>query len=1818
MWKHLYRTSGNRLPERNPTHKAAPWGATYPAPHARSGADKQEMRPHPVPVASRSWAAVARTTLLMLFVNAVALGAFLSTARAEAYTVVGDGTPESCDNNVLRNAIEGGGTVSFACGAEVHTIIVDTYVVETSVVIDGENRIVLDGENLRQIFIVNEGISLTLRNIRLQAAATDFSPGGAIYNVGDLLLENTTILNSRALGTEGQGGAIANLGGSVALIDSRIEGNQADVRGGGIYQRGGSLTVERSVIQSNAAPEGGGVVIVGGSGIIEESEIRGNTATLSGGGLVISMDSDLMSAPEVSIHRSEIVDNEITGWEEGGETLGGGIYLAYSVLAITQSTLAENRAAYGGGIFSTGTEESTELTIVESTLSTNRASQHGGGLWSSSAVVQIRNSTLSANHAGLTGGGVYLNLGPLDIHFTTFSDNVAEQYNSIARSGEPDAEVIVRASVFAGESVNGHCMSLSTNGYNLSIDETCVGEGTGDLAETDPQLGPLADNGGPTWTHLPGAESPVLDSVPGAQCFAVDQRGETRPTGPGVFCDRGAVERDGGNGGTPTPTPTPTDTPTPTPTPTETPTPTSTPVPDVDPDPVLPHAVVTQAVKATIGLAPNRGYEGQGITVSGQSPSEAVRVFSVVNGQTLGQTDAPVQNGSYSFRFTIPAGTRPGTLELCVVPVARANGEMSCANLTIDPPPDGAFQGRITFPQAVQAGTKLQLSDQAGKVLYETAVQANGNFAIQSIKPGIYNYAVVGKVPAPVSGGNIKINPAVGIESNIVSNFSCLFRGNFGAISANPSRSDAVRYGFDGPAPAPQPLGMYFSGVNNEVTFQAEPQASGDIQRVVFRFLNASGRVVAEMSDSTPPYQARFNVGRLDPSTTKRHGTVQAYPVVAGREECPAIREIQVLANPVQQSFIQPFPTSSMVWDANARVYRLRGVIPYIPGILPADFVLPPNNLPALPFLGRYNNRLNTGLEVAGYVRLDGWAYLETISAIAEVRLMNQSLIPANRRIVITRPNQRIPVTDLRNVQFPFGPYPLVPEIYVGTPFIEVPVVTFFGLVDATVVGQAGVGVSVSLRGWVRPLRPDVQIVTTGTARANAELGVGLRLLGGIAGVGGTSRLDIQVDVPFTVGVAIPRPYLDLDACLTARLSVRVWGQLLWGLVRKDSTRELFSRTGCVSQIAQVPEGELDSPDFFAAPSVAAAPNGALLTAYIENRGPAGGVGQLVVVVRHKPAGSEIWSEPVVVSNPIHSAADPVVAFAGPDAMPVVAWMEYAFDANQATALGEDAVAHMQRTEIVYSYLGDGSWHAPVYLTADLHGDGLPTLAGSSGGATLAWTRDLDGNIATRQDQYIGVAEFQPDERAFGTPVFLTAQAETLNADVQVAYDETAAPPIPYLAWINDVDGNLQTAGDRRLVVARRDGPEWTILDSQSLPSHVDSPTLSAGPSGVHVAFLERQPAEDGTYPLLGTNGLLWTAMLVGDSWQAAHLLDEHGATVFGEQPRMAAHANEVLLLFRRFGTNPDNSLVGQLSLSRNTGSGFTPPLYLTDSEAQSWQPDITIDPMTGQATVVKVTQQFGPSALETAGAEETRAIAATQSIMAADAIQLSTQLGGGVELLTLSAQPDPALDPIQTSRRVPGPGTSVVISVTVRNVGRNATEPLEVGLYQGALDSGVPLESRTLSGPIGFNETVTISFTVPAQAAETFYHARIAGSESNAHPHNDTAAILLGQVTTPEMTGAVFAESLDEGIVASWQTNTDEDVAGYRVLRSASLGGEYEVAGETRNGYFYDALAGRGERYCYAVQAYNHAGQLSPVSDAVCGETPLHDLYVPTLQRDR
>jgi hypothetical protein len=92
---------------------------------------------------------------------------------------------------------------------------------------------------------------------------------------------------------------------------------------------------------------------------------------------------------------------------------------------------------------------------------------------------------------------------------------------------------------------------MTSHGYNLSSDNSCNFDGPGDMDNTNPLLGPLQNNGGPTFTQALISGSPAIDAGNPSGCndgqghlLKTDQRGMPRPDLEDAGgCDMGAFER---------------------------------------------------------------------------------------------------------------------------------------------------------------------------------------------------------------------------------------------------------------------------------------------------------------------------------------------------------------------------------------------------------------------------------------------------------------------------------------------------------------------------------------------------------------------------------------------------------------------------------------------------------------------------------------------------------------------------------------------------------------------------------------------------------------------------------------------------------------------------------------------------------------------------------------------------------------------------------------------------------------------------------------------------------------------------------------------------------------------------------------------------------------------------------------------------------------------------------------------------------------------------------------------------------------------------
>jgi len=325
----------------------------------------------------------------------IALLALPQSATAARPLIVGDGTPASCTEAALLQAVavaavSGGGTIRFKCGTDPviitltatltppnnttidggGVITLETSVTPLSVFVAPDTTVVLKNLGHGHSKVTNQG-TLIVKNNRfsgiidssgtLEVHESIFSkvhfPGataGAIVNSGTLTVKNSMFLSNNIRG-------ILNIGGDATVHNSTFFEN-LDEQGDAILN-GGTLSVDNSTFVHNGAGCG--------------------SAILNGGTLTVK--------------NSMFADNGLASGSFCAH--GGGGIANYGTATIYNSALFGNTARDGGGIANLGT-----LTIYNSELFGNTAGQ-GGGVYNEGALTVTR-SVITGNTAG-DGGGIY-------------------------------------------------------------------------------------------------------------------------------------------------------------------------------------------------------------------------------------------------------------------------------------------------------------------------------------------------------------------------------------------------------------------------------------------------------------------------------------------------------------------------------------------------------------------------------------------------------------------------------------------------------------------------------------------------------------------------------------------------------------------------------------------------------------------------------------------------------------------------------------------------------------------------------------------------------------------------------------------------------------------------------------------------------------------------------------------------------------------------------------------------------------------------------------------------------------------------------------------------------------------------------------------------------------------------------------------------------------------------------------------------------------------------------------------------------------------
>ncbi|HUH80502.1 MAG TPA: fibronectin type III domain-containing protein [Solirubrobacteraceae bacterium] len=385
-------------------------------------------------------------------------------------------------------------------------------------------------------------------------AANGGADGGGILNEGNLTVTGTAITGNHA-GSGGTGGKGGPLGGS--------GGPGGEGGSGGAIASTGTLTVSESTISENSAGNGGGggeatagstefglsgnggsgssggnggggagIANLGGTATVEGSTITANTAGAGGAG-----SSGQNSAATQG--------NGGSGGEGGFGGNGAGIAVAGSIikhaaLQATDDTIQGNVAGDGANGGNPGGAASDIFQAGKAGNGGNGG--YGGGVEDLLfSATQLLNLTIAENSTGHGGQG-----GAASANFPAGTNGTAGHGGGVYGLSSPPT---LQNTILYENQTGGDCRgAIVDGGHNLVFSKPSLKGIVTDPCELsgftgeDPNLAPLAANGGPTQTMRLQAGSAAIDQIPalGAGCPATDQRGVARPGG--TACDIGAYE----------------------------------------------------------------------------------------------------------------------------------------------------------------------------------------------------------------------------------------------------------------------------------------------------------------------------------------------------------------------------------------------------------------------------------------------------------------------------------------------------------------------------------------------------------------------------------------------------------------------------------------------------------------------------------------------------------------------------------------------------------------------------------------------------------------------------------------------------------------------------------------------------------------------------------------------------------------------------------------------------------------------------------------------------------------------------------------------------------------------------------------------------------------------------------------------------------------------------------------------------------------------------------------------------------------------------
>jgi hypothetical protein len=313
---------------------------------------------------------------------------------------------------------------------------------------------------------------------------------------------------------------IVHHGSRVSVQDLHIAAGVAnDAAGGGCIYSSGDVTLGDSTVSDcevsttgATAARGGGIRALRGVGL-SSSRVTGNhvhaaAADADGGGL--------HALYLITSSQSTVSDNGTSS--DGTHYARGGGAFAVGYLRCDEATFSCNNADSGGAVFVGYSAQFITPSLTNVTISGNGATGAAGGILANRSI-NIFNSTITGNSAGFDfGAGLYLLAGNMELRSTIVANNTTGDGLNVA-------------------DVAGHAGAAISGAHNLVTASTLALPG--DTIADDPQLAPLADNGGGVLTHALKPGSPAIDAGENHNGEFTDERGYICPAaGPCVQAER--------------------------------------------------------------------------------------------------------------------------------------------------------------------------------------------------------------------------------------------------------------------------------------------------------------------------------------------------------------------------------------------------------------------------------------------------------------------------------------------------------------------------------------------------------------------------------------------------------------------------------------------------------------------------------------------------------------------------------------------------------------------------------------------------------------------------------------------------------------------------------------------------------------------------------------------------------------------------------------------------------------------------------------------------------------------------------------------------------------------------------------------------------------------------------------------------------------------------------------------------------------------------------------------------------------------------------